>query len=81
MKIRIVDEPGTLFYIVHDEGKELIRRLIIIIFNSYFVAHYNALKDRIVDKFLNDPVVARAENVVILQVTATPYNLLTKNSR
>ena len=28
LKIRIVDEPGTLFYIVHDEGKELIRRFI-----------------------------------------------------
>ena len=47
----------------------------------YFAAHYNAVKDRIVDEFLNDPTVAKAENVIILQVTATPYNLLTKNSR
>ena len=51
------------------------------VYSVYFVAHYNAVKDRIVDLFLNDPTVAKAENVIILQVTATPYNLLTKNSR
>ena len=55
--------------------------IFLFLYYLYFLAHYNPLKDRIVDKFLNDPVVARAENVVILQVTATPYNLLTKNSR
>ena len=50
-------------------------------YGFYFAAHYNAVKDRIVDLFLNNPLVAKAENVIILQVTATPYNLLTKNSR
>ena len=55
--------------------------MIIYFYYFYFAAHYNAAKGRIVDNFLNDPVVAKAENVIILQVTATPYNLLTKNSR
>ena len=55
--------------------------MIIYFYYFYFAAHYNAARGRIVDNFLNDPEVAEAENVIILQVTATPYNLLTKNSR
>ena len=33
------------------------------------------------DLLLNDPEISLAENVIILHVTATPYNLITKNSR
>ena len=34
-----------------------------------------------VDHLINDPQVAGARNVILLQVTATPYSLLTRNSR
>ena len=35
----------------------------------------------LVHRLLNDPLVSRATNVVVLQTTATPYTLVTKNSR
>ena len=38
-------------------------------------------KDSPVAKFLNDPEIAKAKNGVLLQVTATPYALVTGNSR
>ena len=34
-----------------------------------------------VDQLINAPQVAGARNVILLQVTATPYSLLTRNSR
>ena len=33
------------------------------------------------DKLINDEDIASAENVVMLMVTATPFNLVTKQSR
>ena len=34
-----------------------------------------------VDQLINAPQVAGARNLILLQVTATPYSLLTRNSR
>ena len=44
-------------------------------------AHYAPLKNNLVDGFINDPSICKASNVVVLQVSATPYCLVTQNSR
>ena len=44
-------------------------------------AHYSPIKGNLVDRFINDPTVSNANNLILLQVSATPYCLLTKNSR
>ena len=44
-------------------------------------AHYSPIRDNMVDKFVNDPTVTDATNVILLQVSATPYCLVTNNSR
>ena len=44
-------------------------------------AHYAPVQNNLTDKLLNSQDVIAAENVVLLQVSATPYCLLTKNSR
>ena len=44
-------------------------------------AHFAPQKNNLVDKLINDPDIASAPNVVLLQVSATPYCLVTKNSR
>merc|ERR1719342_226055 len=44
-------------------------------------AHYAPIKGSNADKLINNQNVCNAENVILLQVTATPYNLLTSNSR
>jgi hypothetical protein len=44
-------------------------------------AHYHATPKGAVDAFLNDRRVLSAPNVVTLLVSATPYNLVTKDSR
>ena len=44
-------------------------------------AHYAPLKNNLVDKLVNDKAIRSARNVVLLQVSATPYCLVTKNSR
>ena len=44
-------------------------------------AHYAPIRTSLVDEFINCPEVANAENVIILQVSATPYCLVTGNSR
>ena len=44
-------------------------------------AHYAPLKNKLLDKLVNDKAMRSARNVVLLQVSATPYCLVTKNSR
>ena len=44
-------------------------------------AHYAPLKNKFVDRLINDKAIRSARNVVLLQVSATPYCLVTKNSR
>jgi len=44
-------------------------------------AHYAPVRGSFADKLINDPYIQNAENVILLQVTATPYSLITKNSR
>ena len=42
-------------------------------------AHYAPLKNNLVDSFINETCLA--SNVILLQVSATPYCLVTQNSR
>ena len=42
-------------------------------------AHYAPLKNNLVDGFINETCLA--SNVILLQVSATPYCLVTQNSR
>ena len=44
-------------------------------------AHFAPIQDNLVDGFINDPAIIQAPNVILLQVSATPYCLVTKNSR
>ena len=44
-------------------------------------AHYAPLKNKQLDKLVNDKAIRSARNLVLLQVSATPYCLVTKNSR
>ena len=46
-----------------------------------FAAHYGTVKDSKAATLLNRKEVRTAENVIILPVTATPYSLVTQNSR
>ena len=80
-KQRILKEHRTLFYIVHDEGGFDPFQSHHTIIQSIIIAHYNMKKTSIVSKFLNLPEIADAKNVVLLQVTATPYALVTGDSR
>ena len=50
-------------------------------FVSLDEAHFAPVKDNIVDKFINDREVASASNVILLQISATPYSLVTQNTR
>ena len=44
-------------------------------------AHYAPVKDKVVDRLINDEDISNAPNIILLQVSATPYSLVTKNSR
>ena len=44
-------------------------------------AHYAPVKHNMTDRLINSEEIISARNVVLLQVSATPYCLLTKNSR
>jgi hypothetical protein len=44
-------------------------------------AHYEATKDGAVDGFINSRAVLESDNVVTLLVSATPYNLVSNDSR
>lgn len=44
-------------------------------------AHYEATKEGGADLFVNNPIVRESVNVVTLFVSATPYNLLTRDSQ
>ena len=44
-------------------------------------AHYAPLKNNLVDCLINDNLISSAPNVVLLQVSATPYCLVTQDSR
>ena len=44
-------------------------------------AHFAPIQDNLVDGFINDPAIIQAPNVILLQVSATPCCLVTKNSR
>ena len=44
-------------------------------------AHYEATKDGAVDRFINSPDVLESDNVETLLVSATPYNLVSNDSR
>ena len=68
MERRIKNEKDTLFLIIHDE------------------AHYEATRNEVkgkrpVDKFINSETVLTSPNVVTLLVSATPYSLVSSNSR
>ena len=39
------------------------------------------MKGNVVDRLINDEDISNASNIVLLQVSATPYSLVTKNSR
>ena len=43
--------------------------------------HYAPVKGNVVDRLINDEDISNATNIVLLQVSATPYSLVTKNSR
>jgi hypothetical protein len=72
MEEAIKKRKDTLFLLIHDE------------------AHYGATKEKkgdeatkggAVDAFINSPEVLRSDNVVTLLVSATPYNLVSYDSR
>jgi hypothetical protein len=67
MKKRIEEEKTTLFLLIHDE------------------AHYEATrhdtKDTAVNEIINSETVLKSTNVLTLLVSATPYNLVSSNSR
>ena len=63
LKKRVLQEPNTLFLIVHDE------------------AHSAPGGNTLLNQFINDKEVCESSNVILLQVSATPYSLITKNSR
>jgi len=69
MEKRITQEQDTLFLVVHDE------------------AHHEANRDPIKKKktavhtFMNSEIILKSKNVVTLLVSATPYNLVSTNSR
>ena len=44
-------------------------------------SHFAAVPSNLTDRLLNSKDITSAENVVLLQVSATPYCLLTRNSR
>ena len=44
-------------------------------------AHYAPLKNNLADFFINDRQIISAPNLILLQVSATPYNLVTQDSR
>ena len=44
-------------------------------------AHYAPLKSKHLDRLINDKGLRSAENLIFLQVSATPYCLVTKNTR
>ena len=44
-------------------------------------AHYAPLQNNLLDTFVNDQEISEAPNVILLQVSATPYCLVTKNTR
>ena len=44
-------------------------------------AHYAPLKNNLVDCFINDRQIFSAPNLILLQVSATPYSLVTQDSR
>ena len=44
-------------------------------------AHYAPVKENIVDRLINDEEISNAPNLILLQVSATPYSLVTENSR
>ena len=44
-------------------------------------AHYAPVKHNMTDRLINSEEIISARNVVLLQVSATPYCLLTKNTR
>eukprot|EP00966_Prymnesium_polylepis_P329199 7384943-Prymnesium_polylepis.1 len=54
------------------------RTLFIIIADE---CHWGVLQDKPHDRYVNDPSLCKAENVVVLLVSATPYCLLTADSR
>ena len=50
--------------------------------NSFLsVAHFAPIPGKQIDNLINDKDVLEANNTIILQVSATPYNLVTKNTR
>lgn len=67
MEQDIKQYKDTLFLVIHDE------------------AHYEATRDpkkeTAVNNFINSETVLKSENVVTLLVSATPYNLVSNNSR
>jgi hypothetical protein len=66
MEQRIQQEKDTLFLLIHDE------------------AHYEATrtdKDNAVNTFINSKTVLDSSNVLTLLVSATPYNLVSLNTR
>ena len=44
-------------------------------------AHSAPGKDTLLNQFINDKDVSESPNIILLQVSATPYSLMTKNSR
>ena len=58
--------------------KEEVKTLFFIVHDE---AHFAPLKNSLLDQFLNNPIVTESRNVILLQVSATPYCLVTKNSR
>ena len=44
-------------------------------------AHYAPVKHNMTDRLINSEEIISARNVVLLQVSATPYCLLTRNTR
>ena len=45
------------------------------------VAHFAPIPGKQIDNLINDKDVLKTDNTIILQVSATPYNLVTKNTR
>ena len=43
-------------------------------------AHSAPVKDNLVDQFINDETIKALENVIVVQVSATPYCLVTENT-
>jgi hypothetical protein len=77
-KANLKGEPGKLIREVEERIKKKTDVLFLLIHDE---CHYEATPTGAPNAFLNNDTVLKAENVLMLLVSATPYNLVTLDSR